>query len=280
MATSNVSAEMLLKLERLFEELHWETKNDYAFERFCQTLEFLDIEQQEILLELTGKFLRIDISSHLTYIRKALQEIHNETLRNINTIYVSPLIAKKDLGKSKSSIMIARLLISRELRAKDILNVQNLVLVDRLSNFELMRENHDWLLLFVDDFVGTGETAEEALEEFLQDTSIDQQKIIVMSLVAQESGYNKLRGKGIKFVCAELRRKGISDQYPSPIRERYIDIMTSIEKLIRVKEDFRLGYKASEALVTISRTPNNTFPVYWLEKKTQGKKFIAPFPRD
>lgn len=37
-----------------------------------------------------------------------------------------------------------------------------------------------------------------------------------------------------------------------------------------------LGYAESEALVTMIKTPNNTFPFYWYEKNSNS---YAPFPR-
>lgn len=279
MTKSKVSAKILLKLKEIFEELGWDTKEDPAFNRFSKTLEFLDSDQQELFLELTRNFLKIDIAKYHVYLRKALRKIGQSILSNIETIYIAPLIAKKDLGKSKSSTMVSRFLVGRELGAKEILGVKSLFLIDRLSDFKFPDKNN-WLFILVDDFVGTGETASEAIDELLQDFQIDQNKIIVLSLVAQETGYLRVSGKGLNFICAELRKKGISDGYLSPTKERYISIMKSIEDLIRVKDEFRFGYRGSEALITLDRTPNNTFPVYWLEKKIQGKRFVAPFPRD
>ncbi len=51
--------------------------------------------------------------------------------------------------------------------------------------------------------------------------------------------------------------------------------MESIEKKIKPHKNEKLGFKSSEALITLIRTPNNTFPVFWKQKKDR----IAPFPR-
>jgi len=32
-------------------------------------------------------------------------------------------------------------------------------------------------------------------------------------------------------------------------------------------------------LVTLQRTPNNTFPIFWEKHKLKGKEFDAPFSR-
>ena len=52
--------------------------------------------------------------------------------------------------------------------------------------------------------------------------------------------------------------------------------MKNIEEAIQVSDDYKFGYKGSEALVKMIRTPNNTFPIYWLRNK---KNKFAPFPR-
>ena len=48
---------------------------------------------------------------------------------------------------------------------------------------------------------------------------------------------------------------------------------------IKANKELYLGYKESEGLVTMIKTPNNTFPFYWFEKKKEGKHTTAPFPR-
>ena len=272
--------ELLLQARKIFDAQKWEIENDFLFNRFCETLAFLNEKQQKLLLELTQKFLKIDISKYHVYIRKSLQLIDSNILKGKKTIYVAPLIAKKDIGKSKSSHMITRLVSGRELRTKDILNVDNLVVLDRITDLQFVLDNPDWILILVDDFIGTGDTANEALSEILEELNIDKERIIVLSLVAQQVGYDRLVKSGINIVCAEVRRKGISDEYLGNIQKEYIATMVAIESLIKVKQKYEFGYKGSEALVTLDRTPNNTFPVYWLEKKIRNKKFVAPFPRD
>ena len=55
--------------------------------------------------------------------------------------------------------------------------------------------------------------------------------------------------------------------------------MLRIEKMIPAGSFFSLGYNDSEALVTLLRTPDNTFPIFWKEYKKNGKKFEGPFSR-
>ena len=55
--------------------------------------------------------------------------------------------------------------------------------------------------------------------------------------------------------------------------------MDDIEKRLKVNENYRRGFKESEALVCMLRCPNNTFPVFWSTKKVSGESWPAPFPR-
>jgi len=55
--------------------------------------------------------------------------------------------------------------------------------------------------------------------------------------------------------------------------------MDKIESRLGNVNDFKHGYKMSESLVTMSRTPDNTFPVFWWDKCTTGSKWPSPFPR-
>ena len=53
-----------------------------------------------------------------------------------------------------------------------------------------------------------------------------------------------------------------------------VSTMQNIERrLDELIDEFKFGYKGSEALVCLERCPNNTFPIYWLTKN------IAPYER-
>ena len=72
-------------------------------------------------------------------------------------------------------------------------------------------------------------------------------------------------------------KRGISDRYVGEQLDTYSRIMTHIEDKLKVAAKDRFGYNQSEALISLIRTPNNTFPVFW---KSYGKNKIVPFPRD
>ena len=136
------------------------------------------------------------------------------------------------------------------------------------------------LLLLVDDFIGSGETADRCIEYLVNEANYDVNKISLLSLVAQQEGVKRINNKGVEVYCSEIRNKGITDNYISPTKDEFILLMQNIEDIIKVDSKYRFGYNQSEALVKMIRTPNNTFPVYWRKSKTEdGRNFTPPFPR-
>ena len=52
--------------------------------------------------------------------------------------------------------------------------------------------------------------------------------------------------------------------------------MHEIEDILKVDSKYSFGFNQTEALISLIKTPNNTFPVYWYEKNGHSH---APFPR-
>jgi len=279
-AIHKISLEILSQLKNLFIAKNWNTVgdiNDSVFNDFCEMLSYLDHKQQDCILELTKKFLKVDFVDIHYYLKEALANIPKQP-RNVKKFFVLPLLTKEDSYKQKSSNFLAYTLCGREIKTNSIIGVDKVIFGKR-DWLKCILTNNDWKLLLVDDFIGTGETADKAITELTREIGIDKNKIIILVLVSQEEGYKKLVSQGITVVYSELRKKGISDEYVDPIRKEYIDTMESIENLLKLKSKFYFGYQRSEALVALVRTPNNTFPVFWEEKKKNNEKWPAPFSR-
>ena len=55
--------------------------------------------------------------------------------------------------------------------------------------------------------------------------------------------------------------------------------MKKIENKIPKVSKYRMGYEKSEALISLMRTPNNTFPIFWKGIISKGIEIDAPFQR-
>ena len=96
----------------------------------------------------------------------------------------------------------------------------------------------------------------------------------------QECGKKVADEYGVEIYTSVLRNKGITDNYSEQEVQEKKEQMKRISKRFKVKDkNLYLGYKESEGLVSMIKTPNNTFPFYWYEGKREGKLSLAPFPR-
>ncbi|MED4354327.1 hypothetical protein P9265_18710 [Schinkia azotoformans] len=279
----NLSIDIFNKIGNLFEDKGWEISEDFndfsLFGRFCDLLSYLNSEQQDFIIELTSKYYKVDFEEYIILISKILNTIFKDTndTENLNTFYVMPLITEKDKFKIKSSTLVAYLFQSPLLKYNGKFSNINFKVRNELTEKEInkINESPKTKLFLVDDFIGTGETALASFDFYVKQ-GINRNEITIISLVSQEAGYLLLKGNNIDVHVGQLFKRSISDYYQEKELKSKLQLMNSIEDKIRPSEDCKLGYKGSEALVTLVRTPNNTFPIYWLEKKSGHK---APFPR-
>lgn len=269
------------KLVEIFKFKSWEIENDSndvsTFNRFCSTLSGLTDEEQMLTLELTERFIRILPEEYTSYLKKVLVSLVSDTEADITkfkNIYIAPLISPLDFGKPKSSIVVQYYIRSLMSNISELAS-KNIVLTEGLNVVSGQINNDKSILLLVDDFVGTGGTACEAIKYLMDDKSIDKEKIVVLSIAALQIGVTRLEDLKVPIYTELISNKGITDFYPSDIVQEKIVIMESIEEKIKAHDNEKLGYMGSEALITLARTPNNTFPVFWKQKN--NKK--APFPR-
>ena len=246
-----LSTQYLIRISQIFEKNKWliestEDAEDSLFNRYCERiLEINENKKRNLVLELTERYLWVQEEQYTYYLIDAVKkmlllkpEINEET-----KLYIMPLVSPEDEGKTKSSSMLAYLFNSVKLR-------------------------HD-------NYIGTGETAEKCLLHILK-MNVEISQIAIVSLVAQKLGLDYLSKYSICVSTSIERQRGISDFYEGEMLDKNIQLMREIEDKMSIKEKFKFGYGASEALVTMCRTPNNTFPIFWEESSNMK---TAPFPR-
>lgn len=281
--TKHLSAQYVIKVSQLFEKKEWEIeKSDEVenslFNRYCQRLlEIGENAKRELMLELTERYLWVPEEKYLENLIQVLIKLitDNKEIDESSKIYVMPLIAPDDIGKTKSSMMLSYLFNSVKLRHDKRLSKYKFQLESEIIQVaEYLKEDNSFLIL-ADDFIGTGETAEKCIVH-MQSQGIPTEKIIILSLVAQEQGLKYLEKYSVYLVTNIILQRGMSDYYEEEQLGEKVSMMKEIENKMSVKKKYRFGYNNSEALVTMCRTPNNTFPVFWAES---GNMTTAPFPR-
>jgi len=274
-----LSIDKYYKLANIFKSKEWlidENNNNSRFNKYYKMLIALDEKEQELILKLSERFLHINQPMYLEELKKPIENLI-ENNPEVSKYYVLPMISKKDKGNiSKSAFQILYLFKGSSLsefvdlkgcQFQTIANIEKFFL-----NKECLKKNER--ILFVDDFMGTGDTAIEALEYFHElAPKIVNENISLMSIVIHNMAIRKL-DIDFDLVYKYEIKKGITDFFDGDDLDDSVQLMKNIEKKLKgLRQEFSFGYKQSEALVSMQRIPNNTFPIYWIDKN------ISPYER-
>ena len=273
----NVSPDSYMALIDLFQNNGWNIQaEDYGvFERYVRTMGSLKSEQQrELFLELSKRFTHIPQCEYMNYIPNLVSTVIKDYPNK--TLCFTCCLPKDDIGKVKSAASVLYLIRGTSLKTRvDLRGVTYFCKYSINDYTEYNIANNEHILILVDDFIGSGETALCAIDyvkEVIPEMSND--NIVVLSIAALQKGINELTARNIKVYTHIKLSRGISDYYVGEKKESALDIMHQIERgPIKVKRRFALGYKQSEGLISMERCPNNTFPIYWLRKND------APYER-
>ncbi|GAB6110460.1 phosphoribosyltransferase [Desulfomicrobium salsuginis] len=280
-----LDVKIVTQLFNIFQKKGWSSSSDLSghynnvWEAFCKMFEVMDKDQVELIIQLMDSYLYCNFRNYQNKIQDVISKYERQYLNNFDQIFILPLVdfedTKKRIAKSGSSLVYAT---ANEIRTKfpEIRNVNPGDSVEILDRF-IDRENS--LIIFVDDFIGTGSTAIKCLKHYKDNYYSKADTVNIFSLVVHTAGLVALSDLEVKFYYSVLVSKGISDNDKIIDKEKAIEVMLGIEKNLSISEKYSLGFMKSEALVTMERTPNNTFPIFWCNKLKNGDKWNAPFPR-
>lgn len=280
LSDKELSVSELYQLDTIFRNKQWPRidyeNSDHIYDNFVDMLKNFDDRERALLLSLTNDFTWIQENSYIHLFREALSNMLNTYVPQAEdrlTVVFCPLLAETDINNPTKSTYYLLYKIKRHLpmlrKEFDSYSV-NLTYIESRIIDGVNRFPNNSVFVLVDDFVGSGRTVESALK-YLKDSGISKNTVI-LALAAMEAGMEYLRASGVEVFVAKTFSKGLTGKYG----EECIDIMNSIEEKIKVAPDFHFGYMESEGLVKLSRTPNNTFPVYWFNKRCT---YTPPFWR-
>lgn len=261
-------------MQAIFNQKNWsidEGKSSYVFNDFCEMLAFFNESQQDLLLKLTEDFLWIRFTDYLNIFYRVFDKFVKKYPSSIcSRIIIAPLITQNDINKHKSSSFL-HYMVSNEFDSRKYASYKT-HFVDNYVKLVEKAVECDKVCL-IDDFIGAGSQAHSVVE-YLENKGISRDKLVILSLVTQNIGYNRCTDENVEVFYAYLRNRGISDN-PERCLER-TELMKQIEDIVSPPFGYNFGRERTEALVRMMDTPNNTFPVFWC---TKGGLFPAPFPR-
>lgn len=277
---SKVSVKDMHTLHEIFTQNNWFSKSgqEQAYKSFMDMLVNFSDEQKNLILDLAKRYLWIGFNEYFQAILDQLTIVEDAKLASCEKIIVFPIVKPKDIGKAKSSMPFLYMFRSVTFAGKRYEHI-NFEVVDSYTQIKKIKFGPKDLLFLVDDFVGSGDTLKITVEEILKNETLKAEVINVLTLVTQAESLSKVKELKISYYSAHTRTKGISDFYASSEIEAKISIMRSIEDFIPKIGQYSLGYNKSEALVSMHRTPNNTFPIFWMSYRKGGKVYKAPFLR-
>jgi len=264
-----LSTNVMAQLNYLFRSKQWKIDSSFAgstYMRFSRTLAKLSTSEQLFLLEISRRFDFIPSVCYQNELDNPIKELLKYSAGKL--IFVSCLSEEDAKSREiKSSVAFLYQFKGTTMRVNyDIKDSTHYANVKKISEDDIQALNaNQATLVFVDDFIGSGDTAHKALA-YLQKTQpklINWENVCFLCVAILQEGKKNIEGGGFKVYASKVYPKGISEYYKGKALEESTTQMTSIESKIHVPEYLHFGYKQSEALVCLERCPNNTFPIYW-----------------
>lgn len=249
----------------------WGDEYPNAVKDIIQIARNLDSDEIELFYELISRYTICDYDAYKPLVEKSISSILKIIPPEIERVYVFPLVKPSDLTKQKSSQFVVYLY-------KCLLNRYNTgkinFLFDKVDELLEESQNGNFRVLLVDDFIGTGKTAKSCTIDFINNKKVNKSSIIISVFYSMERGLTKLINDGYIVNTLFSMKRGISDYYQDKELASKVSIIDNIEKRNNVPKELKRGLDKSESLLTLMRTPNNTFPLFW------SKNFCTPpFPR-
>lgn len=196
-----------------------------------------------------------------------------------NTIILLPLV-KPGSTHPKSADSAWYMVRGLEANLRDRARPRRLILCKKAGDVGRKHAGPNKTLILLDDYIGSGDSALKTIDNLSSRYSnTHQMQIMILTLAAQGQAITLLGNRGIIVVAAHVLRRGISDNTSLLNVSSALAVMDVIGKNLCIPKKDRLGYGKTEALITLTRTPNNTFPIYWTNRKTKYGVWDPPFPR-
>ncbi|HVS92169.1 MAG TPA: hypothetical protein VHE59_09070 [Mucilaginibacter sp.] len=272
--------EAIMAISRIFKTKKWFDKDnrELAFDGFCRLFTSLEPNQRELIVELADNYHWISHGEYQDRIIEAMQAISIDELSDVEKIYFFPIIKPGDENKAKSGDHLLYIIKAFKQMMPNYSHTQfeYLKTFEQITNLRLTPQER---LFLVDDYIGSGETFDQCLIEIKKNPTLLSSLIKIVCIAVQEETQINLVMDGYAILTTLVLKRGISDFNVPPYIEEKKNLMREIERHIPGAKSFSLGYNETEALVTMARTPDNTFPVFWKKFRKEGKYFEAPFAR-
>ena len=245
----------------------WKEEFPEAVYNIIKIAENFNSDEIDLFYDLLSRYTICDFAAYNALTENALSEVLKVIPNNTSKVYVFPLVKPTDLQKTKSSQFVTYIYQSVILRKAQ---GSTSFLFNKGNELSQEKQNNNFCVLLVDDFIGTGKTAIDCADDYVNNKNINKNSIVISTFYSMESGFNTVKNAGYKIISLNTMKRGISDYFNKTELPLKYQIIDEIETRQGIPKTFKMGLNQSEALLTLMRTPNNTFPMFWSEK------FITP----
>ena len=280
-----------MECQKRFENKPW-----YDTERLnalITRLSYLDQDEIDMILDLTDRFQFLVLGDFNVKLRNAFNKIPHNLLQTVPRILFAPLKSpyhkeekKVEKRRRRERVSYNKPILADPGKSSDF--IFKIMQFDYPSKFSPYHQKiilchkpqdilahfiKDALIVLWDDFVGSGNTAFDAIadiQKYLYDGGKEttEDNYAVVCMCAMQEGIDRLGLFRLKCFVDDVYQKAISEDVNLTQQQRddRIAFMKSAERKVVKKaiKDYSFGYHQSEALLSIlDKCPNNTFPFYW-----------------
>lgn len=265
----------VLKIDDVFSQHGWPKdciNKSSLYKRFIRTYEQLSGEERDLFIKLSRLYKWVSVPEYLDLVIKLLENVATKHYGiRAQDIWIYPIKKDEHCGVIKSADVVSYLCKAMQIQYSDQLYKRNIHVIGSLTEIRSKKSKFkERRLLIFDDFIGSGKYASEVLDELIT-AGIPAVNVVICSLFISELGLQQLSSKGCHIEYIEVAQS-IIDKLSSKEKE----LLKNMETSLGVEENFEFGYGHSANLISLLRTPNNSLPIFWLDK---GRSHSAPFPR-
>lgn len=284
-ATTSEVVDAIFRLYRLAEEKQWPANDPLGrpiLENIGKLFQELSSDELRLISTLLENFELCKQQDYLPRMQATLAKFEAKDLAGTNSILIVPLVSPKDAATRQIKSGHAFLYGVWHSLLPQVETFSGIKAVAYQTIYDVPEASFvpGAAVLFLDDFIGSGTTAKRAMKDYFARIHKDGVRVLVASLYAQQAGIKEMLKFSATFKYGRFVPKGISDNpdFEQPLAA--LALMDGIEARLSFEKYYRRGYKESEALITLLRAPNNTFPAFWCQqKKYRRGVWPAPFER-
>ena len=274
-STEQLEIYEILKINELFDSQGWpkdEKNKSSLYKRYLNRYMKLDPAERQLFIKLSNQYKWVSADEYLTSAVQLLENVVRKHCTNAGqAVWIYPIKKNEDQRHIKSSDVVSYLCKSLPIQYSAILYKRKIHIISTLDDLIQKKDKIQKSVLFlVDDFIGSGNYASSVVDELISN-GIPEDKMVVCSLYISEMGLKMLQTRKCSLEFLNVAPSCISELSTSEQ-----ELILQMESSLNVDDEFSLGYGQSANLISLLRTPNNSLPVFWLDK---GRTHSAPFPR-